>query len=165
VAGQRRLGELWAAGVISVAQEHAASAVSQNVLARLYDEIPRRAEPTGRALIAGVEGELHALPAHIAADLLELAGWEVVFVGTNKSASAIVAAVEEHRPDVLGLSTTMLSNVVRTVELTQRLRARFPQLPIVLGGRAMRGAEALGVELGVAIDATGDLEAFRRLAR
>ena len=161
---QRRLGELWATGKISVAQEHMASAVTQSILSRLYAEIPGE-RPAGRALLAGVEGELHVLPAQLAADFLELDGWDVAFVGTHVPDSGVLAALETERPDVLGLSTTMAFNVPKTVALVLAVRRRFATLPIVLGGRACSGTVDLAKELGVEIDVGGDGAAFRQFAR
>jgi methanogenic corrinoid protein MtbC1 len=161
---QRRLGDLWAAGKITVAQEHMASAVTQSVLGRLFAEIPG-GRAAGRAVLAGVEDELHVLPAHLAADLLELDGWNVAFVGTHVPQASVVSAIEAERPDVVGLSTTMAFNLPKTVALVLTVRERFPSLPIVLGGRALVGASALAKELGVQIDPTGDGAAFRSLAR
>ena len=155
---QRRLGELWTLTNITVAQEHMASAVTQSMLARLYPEIvgPR---PAGRVLMAGVENELHVLPAQLAADLLELAGWDVAFLGTNVPEQSVLSAIEQHCPDVLGLSVTMGFNLPRTVRLAQLVRAKFPSLPIILGGHAVEHAHDLARELGVDV---GPLTAFAR---
>ncbi|MDQ3368815.1 MAG: cobalamin-dependent protein [Myxococcota bacterium] len=151
LVAQRRLGELWVSTTISVAQEHMASAVTQSVIARLYSEIsgPRA---RGSVLLAGVEGELHGLPAQFAADLLELDGWEVKFIGTNTPDRGILDAVARHSPAVLGISTTMTFNLPRMIALAKAARAQFPTLPIVLGGRAIRGAGSLADELGVEVD-------------
>jgi methanogenic corrinoid protein MtbC1 len=155
---QTRLGELWARGKINVAQEHIASGVTQWVLPQLYAELAAAGSARrGRALITGVEGELHALPAYFVADLLQIEGWDAVLVGTHVPLPAILSSVDEHEPDVVGVSTTMVSNVPETVALVGAVREKFPALRVVLGGRALRGAEHLGAELGVEIDARGDL--------
>jgi methanogenic corrinoid protein MtbC1 len=161
---QRRLGELWATAKISVAQEHMASAVTQSILSRLYAEIPGE-RAAGRVLLAGVEGELHVLPAQLAADFLELDGWDVAFAGTHVPDSAVLAAIETERPDVLGLSTTMVFNVPKTVALVLAVRRRFTTLPIVLGGRACNGAVELAKELSVEVGPGGDDAVFRQFAR
>ena len=161
---QRRVGELWADAKITVAHEHMASAVTQSVIARLYAEIPGD-RPSGRVLLAGVEGELHVLPAQLAADFLELDGWDVAFVGTHVPEASVLAAIESSRPDVLGLSTTMAFNVPKTVALVVAVRRKFSTLPIVLGGRACRGTVELAKELSVAVELTDDGAAFRAFAR
>jgi methanogenic corrinoid protein MtbC1 len=146
---QRRLGDLWAGGSISVAQEHLASAVTGWVVSRLYQHMPPRAPTKGRMIVAGVEGELHSLPAHFAADLLEMDGWDVTLVGTHVPKAAILSVVREQQPDAVGLSVTMPFNVPPTVSLIRDLRARAPELRILLGGRAVRQERTLAQELRV----------------
>ncbi|MEO7329011.1 MAG: cobalamin-dependent protein, partial [Minicystis sp.] len=161
---QRRIGELWASAQITVAAEHMASSVTQSVMGRLYADIPGD-RPAGHALIAGAEGELHALPAHLASDLLEIDGWNVAFVGTNVPEASLLAALTTEKPDVLGLSVTMAFNLPRTVALVQAVRSRFATLPVVIGGRAVLGAVSLGGELGVDVDSAGDFAAFQGYRR
>jgi MerR family transcriptional regulator, light-induced transcriptional regulator len=156
---QRRLGELWSRGEISVAQEHCASAITQWTLARLHPTIPPAGPSRGRVLITGVEGELHGLPANFVADLLQLDGWEVIYLGTHLPTSAILSSVAQHRPSIVGISTTIVGNLPRTVTLVGALRASAPSARIVLGGRALRGS-SLAADLGVEHDPTGELAPF-----
>ena len=149
MGAQRRLGEQWATGAISVAQEHMASAVTGWVAARLYDRLPRLLPARGRAIMTGVEGELHSLPAHFAADLLELEGWEVAFIGPNTPASAIQTAVAQLQPALVGISVTMPSYLFAVVTLVHDLRRAMPGLRIILGGRGVANEAALAAELGV----------------
>lgn len=160
---QNRIGDLWAMCEVSVAQEHIASMVTQFVMAHMYKAIERPLKTKGTVLIAGVEGELHTLPAHFASDLLEMKGWDVRFCGTHLPNDNIITMIEETGPDVVGLSTTMVFNIPTTVELTEKIRARFSSLPIVLGGRAWASQSQLAKELGVQIDTTQDFSAFDRL--
>lgn len=153
VAAQRRLGELWAAGTISVAQEHMASAVTGWVAARLYEYLPHDRPRLGRAVVTGIEGELHALPAQFAADLLEAEGWDVSFQGTNTPANAIQATVAQMRPDLLGISVTMPPLLPKVVSLIRALRRDTPGLRILLGGRGVRGETGLADELAVELAA------------
>lgn len=149
VATQRRLGDLWEVGSISVAEEHLASAVTASVVARLYEHLPAGDGAAGRVVVTGVEGELHSLPAHFAADLLQLEGWDVSLVGPNVPRTAILSVVDEKAPDAVGLSVTMPFNIAPTVSLIQELRALRPGLRILLGGRAVRDKADLARSLGV----------------
>jgi len=160
LAAQRRLGELWARGEISVVQGHLASVVTQWVMPQLFPEVA--GDPTlGRALLVGVAGELHALPVHFIADLLQMEGWDARLLGTHVPTPAILSAIAEHQPRVLGVSVTMVFNLPQTVALVGAVQESFPALRVVLGGRALRGAPHLGDELGVEVDTLGDLAPFR----
>jgi methanogenic corrinoid protein MtbC1 len=146
IGTQRRLGELWARAEITVAQEHMASSVTQAVISRLYAEIPR-GRPVGRVLMVGAIGERHSLPAQLAADLLELEGWDVAFVGTDVPTRSVIAAIETERPDVVGISATMPFSLPGAVALVRALQAKFAELRLVLGGTAFHRAHGLAREL------------------
>ncbi len=59
----------------------------------------------------------------------------------------------------------MTFNLPKTVALVNVLRRQYPDVPIVLGGRAVRGAGGLGEELKVDVDVFGDGSSFRAHAR
>ncbi|HEX6244999.1 MAG TPA: B12-binding domain-containing protein, partial [Polyangiales bacterium] len=80
---QREIGRLWQENVISIAQEHQATAISQLVLAHLYDLSPRAADNHKRVVVACVEGEMHDFPSRLVADALDLAGFDVRYLGAN----------------------------------------------------------------------------------
>jgi MerR family transcriptional regulator, light-induced transcriptional regulator len=145
------VGRLWETNRITVAQEHMATAITQYVIAHLYPLIQRAQPPKGRMVITGVEGEQHQVGPNMVADVLESAGWDVRFLGTNAPAAGVLQAVEEHRADVLGISATMLFNLPSVRRLIADVRA-LPgrKLRVILGGSAFRAAPDLYRELGAA---------------
>ncbi|MEX2531783.1 MAG: cobalamin-dependent protein [Gemmatimonadota bacterium] len=165
---QIEVGALWARNEISVAREHMATAVSQYVLGELYSQLPVPKEITGRAVITGVEGERHQLGSNMVADLLEAEGWSVRFLGTQMPHRDIVAAVEEHEADAVGISATMLFNLGSVSDLIRDLRAlKGSDLPIMLGGRAFKSNPDVWREIGahgVGRDLDEALRLFRSLA-
>ncbi len=147
-AAQREIGRLWEQDRITIAQEHMATAISHVALAHLYQHaIP--AAPVGRKIVvACVEGELHDFPARLAADALELAGFDVRFLGANVPTDDLAPLVARERPDLLALSVTMTFNVTSLRVAVARLRAEQPDLPIAIGGHACTWSPALARELG-----------------
>jgi len=158
------VGRLWQTNRITVAQEHMATAITQHVIAHLYPLIQPAQPPRGRMVITGVEGEQHQVGSNMVADVLESAGWDVRFLGTNTPAAGVLQAVEEHRADVLGISATMLFNLPSVRRLIAEARA-VPgrNLRVILGGSAFRAAPGLYKELGAAGVAL-DVRAALRLA-
>lgn len=144
------IGRLWESNAITVAEEHMCAAIMQYVLAQVYLELPLVQTRRGRAVITGVQGELHQLGATMVADLLEQDGWDVRFLGTNMPHEGILKAIQEHDPDVLGISATMVFNVPQVVRLVKEVRERFPgrRPRIVLGGGAFRFAPQAWEEIG-----------------
>ncbi len=107
------------------------------------------AEPVGKMVIGTVKGDIHDIGKNLVGMMMEGAGFEVVDLGINTDAETYVAALKEHRPDILGMSalltTTMpyMKTVIETL-VEEGLRDEF----IVLVGGA-----PLNEEFGEAIGA------------
>ena len=153
---QREIGRLWEANQISVAQEHLATSISQLVMAHLYAHLARAPENGKRAIVACVPGEQHDLGARMGADFLESAGFAVHFLGANVPRERLLDAIERERPDLLGLSATMLFHFPAVRDTVAAVRDRFPTLPILVGGGLLESAPELAREL--------DVQAFGRAA-
>jgi methanogenic corrinoid protein MtbC1 len=133
------VGARWEANRLSVAQEHIATAVTQYVMAQVYEAPERQGEPRGTIVLTGVEGELHHVGAVMVGDLLEAAGWEVRFLGTNLPLTGILEVVRDTAPTHLGISVTMLFNVPAVRRLIAAVRSELAQrLTILVGGGAFR---------------------------
>ncbi|MBK3547832.1 B12-binding domain-containing protein, partial [Streptomyces sp. MBT60] len=81
---QARVGEEWAANRFTVAQEHAATAINDRAIAALSHRT--RTRPAGqprRLAVACVDGEWHALPARLVAEVFRLRGWHVDYLGAQ----------------------------------------------------------------------------------
>ncbi|VEG46511.1 putative cobalamin binding protein [Mycolicibacterium flavescens] len=105
---QRRVGAEWAANRITVAQEHAATAINDRVIAALSQH--RSGESTdeaGRVTVACVDGEWHALPARLLAEVLRLRGWRVDFLGAQVPTPHLIAHLHQHAPDAVALSCSI----------------------------------------------------------
>lgn len=144
------IGQMWESNKITVAHEHAATAITQFVAAHLYDRLDRSSgNPRGTLLITGLEGELHSVGAMMVADVLEAHGWDVHFLGTNLPHRSILDAIRERNPDCIGISATMLFNVPAVRRLVDDIRKEWGHSKrIVLGGAAFRHAPGLWQELG-----------------
>ena len=152
-AAQDELGRLWQQNRVTIAQEHMASAISQLSLAALFEHATP-ARQLGKALVlACVEGELHDLPARIVADVLELAGFDVRYLGANVPSDDLVELLVADPPDLIGLSVTMSFHVPALRAVVARLRAAVDR-PIFVGGHATRWSHGLAAELGVATAGT-----------
>jgi len=154
-AAQEEIGRLWQENQITIAQEHMATAISQLALAELFGhEQPR--PPNGRKIvIACVEGELHDFPARLVADELDLAGYEVRFLGASVPTDHLLSFVTANRPDLLVLSATMAFHADAVRDAVRRLREADRQsparLPIALGGQLCQWVTTLAHELDVDI--------------
>ena len=131
-----------------------ATAISQMLLSHLYQRATAT-EPNGKkVLVACVEGELHDFPARLVADALDLAGFEVRFLGASVPTASLVSAVASERPDVVALSVTMSFHAPALRQAVSALRAAFGALPLVVGGGACAWSPKLAAEVGAAATGT-----------
>lgn len=135
---QYQIGQLWQMNKISIADEHVATAISQFALAQLYPHAERQADTGKRIFVACIEGELHDMGARMAADLLDLAGHDVTYLGANVPTDHLILKVAAGKPDLVVLSISMTFHLTALREAVRRLRVEVdPELPIAAGGRAL----------------------------
>jgi methanogenic corrinoid protein MtbC1 len=141
----RHLGFLWETGLVSVAEEHAATEVCRYVLYRLFDSI-EPAKPVGlKALASCVPGDEHEMGVEIVGEYLRLKGWEVFIVGRSTPLADILKALADFRPHVAFFSATLVTNLPSARSLVADAQKTLPGLGIVLGGAAaVAAADVLG---------------------
>jgi 5-methyltetrahydrofolate--homocysteine methyltransferase len=107
------------------------------------------AKPVGTMVIGTVKGDIHDIGKNLVSMMLEGAGFDVFDIGINNSVEDHLAAIEQHKPDILGMSalltTTMpYMKVVIDTLVAKGLRENY----IVLVGGA-----PLNEEFGQAVGA------------
>lgn len=163
-----RLGTGWAGGEITVAEEHRATAVALGIVGRLSPMFSRPGRRrAGRVLLAGAEGDPHAIPLMMVADLARAAGFDTVHLGANVPVSTLVETAKELDGLVLvGISVSTDETLDRARAAIAELAADRPDVRVVLGGPAVKSeAEALAAGATAwAPDASRAAELFSRLA-
>lgn len=147
---QHEIGRLWQMNQISVAQEHYCTAVTQQVMSRLYPWIFTTPRIGLRVIVTSVGGELHELGARMLADFFEMAGWDAYYLGASTPLPDLVAAIVERRPDLVAISATMSRHVAVVVEFVRGIRARpeIAGVPILVGGYPFNVAADLWKHVG-----------------
>lgn len=148
---QLEVGRRWEFGEWTVAQEHAATAIVDDVLGGLHVELEvgSRVESPHVALVCA-EGEWHVTPLRMAAVQLLARGWRVSVLGASVPADHLRATLEALSPDVLGVTTTLTLHLAGARRTTAA--AHDVGIPVVVAGAAMDGnghrAEAVGADAG-----------------
>jgi diguanylate cyclase (GGDEF)-like protein len=158
------IGDLWERDLISVSEEHLATAISHQVAARVFPRV-LRAQPGSRerVMLAATQGEHHVLGLRLAADVLEGAGYDVLYLGADVPLPALLEACRVHHPAVLGLTVSMWLNVPTMIWEIEHL-AKLEQPPaIMVGGRAADGAVERGLRTPVVSDCEHVIEIVERL--
>jgi methylmalonyl-CoA mutase cobalamin-binding domain/chain len=131
------------------------------------------AEPIGSVVIGTVKGDIHDIGKNLVAMMLEGAGFEVFDLGINTDAEEFLAALDEHQPDILGMSalltTTMPYMKVVIDTLTEKgIRENFI---ILVGGAPLNeefgsaiGADAYCRDAAIAAETAKSFVTARRAA-
>jgi 5-methyltetrahydrofolate--homocysteine methyltransferase len=69
------------------------------------------AKPVGTMVIGTVKGDIHDIGKNLVAMMLEGAGFEVHDIGINNAVEDYIAALERHKPDILGMSALLTTTM------------------------------------------------------
>ena len=129
------------------------------------------AEPVGKVVIGTVKGDIHDIGKNLVSMMLEGAGFEVVDIGINVDAEKYLAALEEHRPEILGLSALLTTTMpyMKVVIDTLKDRGIRDDFIVLVGGAPLNeefgeaiGADAYCRDAAVAAETATRLVAERR---
>ena len=100
----------------------------------------------GKIVMATVAGDIHDIGKNIFTTLMGTAGFEVIDLGVDVSAEAIVAAVKEHSPHILGLSALLTTNLEQFPLIVEMLKKEGlrSSVKIVVGGATVTEEFAKG---------------------
>jgi 5-methyltetrahydrofolate--homocysteine methyltransferase len=108
-------------------------------------------KPIGKMVIGTVKGDIHDIGKNLVAMMMEGVGLEVVDIGINNDVDAYLAALEEHKPDILGMSallTTTMPYMKVVIDEMVKLGIRDDYIVLV-------GGAPLNEEFGRAVGADG----------
>lgn len=160
------IGQLWEANLLTVAQEHLATAITQSVMAQIYDLVVCR-PPNGYTLVATcLGGELHELGIRMVADFFELEGWEVYYLGANMPAEEIIPVLESRQAHLLAISVTLGGHVSQARDLIAAVRAApvGSRVKIMIGGLPFNRSPEIAQTIGADFTARDARAAVRAAA-
>ncbi len=133
-----QVGDYWEKNKISVATEHMATAITENLMIRLQPQLFTTERTGKKAVIACVANEYHQVGAKMIADIFEMNGWDGYFIGANTPTAELIRFLESQNPDLIGLSLSIYFNLPELKSTVAQIRQRFPNMPILVGGQAFR---------------------------
>ena len=106
------------------------------------------AQPIGRVVIGTVKGDIHDIGKNLVAMMLEGAGFEVFDLGINTDADKFLAALDEHHPDILGMSALLTTTMpyMKVVIETLKQRGIRDDYIVLVGGAPLN--EEFGQAIG-----------------
>ncbi|WP_327117488.1 cobalamin-dependent protein [Streptomyces sp. NBC_01341] len=132
---QEKVGTEWAANRLTVAEEHAASAIAERVIAALAHHPSTRSVPQlGRITVACVDREWHVLPARLLAEVLSLRGWRVDFLGAQVPTPHLIAHLHTSGAEIVALSSSLPTRLPTAHAAITACQA--VGVPVLAGGAA-----------------------------
>ncbi len=131
------------------------------------------AETIGKVVIGTVKGDIHDIGKNLVGMMLEGAGFEVIDLGINTDADEFIAALVEHKPDILGMSALLTTTMpyMKVVIDTLKEREMRDRFIVLVGGAPLNeefgkaiGADAYCRDAAVAAQTAEALVLARRLA-
>jgi 5-methyltetrahydrofolate--homocysteine methyltransferase len=131
------------------------------------------AKPIGKMVIGTVKGDIHDIGKNLVGMMMEGAGFEVINLGINTSVEKYLAALQEHKPDILGMSallTTTMPYMKVVIDAMKEEGIRGDYV-VMVGGAPLNeefgkeiGADAYCRDAATAVETAKKLVAERRRA-
>jgi methylmalonyl-CoA mutase cobalamin-binding domain/chain len=128
-------------------------------------------EPIGKMVIGTVKGDIHDIGKNLVSMMMEGAGFEVIDIGINNPVEKYLAALEEHQPDILGMSALLTTTMPYMKVVIDELKAKGlrDDYIVLVGGAPLNeqfgkavGADAYCRDAAIAVETAKALLAARR---
>lgn len=124
----------------------------------------------GKMVIGTVKGDIHDIGKNLVSMMMEGAGFEVVDLGINNPVESYLEAIEEHQPDILGMSALLTTTMpyMKVVIDTLKEKGMREDYIVMVGGAPLNeefgreiGADAYCRDAAVAVETAKELIARR----
>ncbi len=91
----------------------------------------------GKVLLATVKGDVHDIGKNLVEIIMSNNGYQVINLGIKVPPQDLIAAYQEHRPDIIGLSGLLVKSAQMMVETVKDFRQAGVNCPMLVGGAAL----------------------------
>ena len=137
--GMREVGELFASGEMQLPFVLQSAETMKMAVAYLEPHMEKSDQGgRGRIVIATVKGDVHDIGKNLVDIILTNNGYEVINLGIKVGVNEMLAAVEEHAADALGMSGLLVKSTLIMRENLELMNERgLSNVPVLLGGAAL----------------------------
>jgi 5-methyltetrahydrofolate--homocysteine methyltransferase len=162
VEGMRIVGIDFRDGILFVPEVLLAANAMKAGMAILRPLLAETGAPRmGKVVIGTVKGDIHDIGKNLVAMMMEGAGFEVINIGINNAVEKYLAAIEEHKPDILGMSALLTTTMpyMKVVIDTLKEKGMRDDYIVLVGGAPLNeefakavGADAYCRDAAVAVE-------------
>ena len=166
VEGMRIVGIDFRDGILFVPEVLLAANAMKAGMAILRPLLVETGAPKmGKMVLGTVKGDIHDIGKNLVAMMMEGAGFEVVDLGINNAVEKYMAAIDEHAPDILGMSALLTTTMpyMKVVIDTLKERQLRDKYIVLVGGAPLNeefgkaiGADAYCRDAAVAVETAKD---------
>ncbi len=167
VEGMRIVGEDFRDGILFVPEVLLSANAMKAGMAILRPLLAETGAPKiGKMVIGTVKGDIHDIGKNLVAMMMEGAGFEVINIGINNPVENYLNAMEEHKPDIVGMSALLTTTMpyMKVVIDTMKEKGIRDDYIVLVGGAPLNeefgkavGADAYCRDAAVAVETAKDL--------
>ncbi len=132
------IGDRWAAGTLSVAEEHRASATARRLIGRAGPEFTSPGRRRGTVIVGAAPEDRHGLATAMFSDLVRANGVEVIDLGPAAPAASFVETVRQLEGHTCVCLTVTCDDALPSAEQAlAAVASTFPATPRMVGGHAV----------------------------
>ncbi len=151
VEGMRIVGIDFRDGILFVPEVLLAANAMKGGMTILRPLLAETGAPTiGKMVVGTVKGDIHDIGKNLVAMMMEGAGFEVINIGINNPVENYLEAIEEHKPDILGMSALLTTTMpyMKVVIDTLKEKGMRDDYIVLVGGAPLNEAfaEAIGAD-------------------
>jgi 5-methyltetrahydrofolate--homocysteine methyltransferase len=149
VAGMDVVGVDFRDGILFVPEVLMAAKAMKAGMAILRPLLAETGAPKmGTMVIGTVKGDIHDIGKNLVGMMMEGAGFEIIDIGINNAVEDYLAAIEQHQPELLGMSALLTTTMPYMRVVIQALKEKGirDDLTVLVGGAPLNEAFAEDIE-------------------
>ena len=138
------IGHLWAEEKLDVATEHVCVNTANTLIKIIDERQSKRATDhhnKGKIFICTPDGEQHNLACGIIESILLSKGYKVYNASPSLPAESVINSLSDILPDAVLISITLMDHLQTAKRLIRKIRTKFSDMPIFVGGIALNDAD------------------------
>jgi len=162
VVGMKTVGDDFRDGILFVPEVLLAANAMKGGMHILRPLLTETGAPKmGKMVVGTVKGDIHDIGKNLVGMMMEGAGFEVIYLGINTDVDQFLAAIEEHKPDILGMSALLTTTMtyMKVVIETLKEKGIRDELIVLVGGAPLNeefgdaiGADAYCKDAAIAVE-------------
>jgi 5-methyltetrahydrofolate--homocysteine methyltransferase len=138
MAGMDEVGRLFGKNELIVAEVLQSAEAMKAAVAHLEPHMAKADTVTkGKLILATVKGDVHDIGKNLVEIILSNNGYEVINLGIKVPPHDLIRAIEEHKPDMIGLSGLLVKSAQQMVITAEELSQHGNCPPLLIGGAAL----------------------------